>query len=852
MSEGFRLKCFRLALAAALALSALYAALIFLTGLERGLIRTVRIEQSAGAQADNIPRRVIQYIGSESFEKERRDAGLPTAYAFEWTGIWNVPTSTTYDIYASADNNLTIALDGRVIVQRGGGLAHDTVVTRVPLDTGPHGLNITYFQSADDHLHLTWASNGSGPRPFGQADLYPTLRVMRAYHFLAPLKWAALASWLLIPAAALLTFTGAVAQVFRPVRPGWSRTEVLRYARSALLACVLIYAALLRFDALVGRWGVIPGSAGAESAQSEVANVVRRIRPGALEWNRSPFAAGGDPYAYLQQARERSHFYAAHLREPLFVFSVKGFLDLLGQADQAASMASAAFSWLTVLATYLLGRYAFSPWVGLGAALALSVERDVIGMGVAGYRDDAFGFLVLMVAWASLWVQNRPSYVRSALWGLIAGAACLTRLTALTFALPALGYLILSGPAGTRFRSAAVSLLVLVLVVSPFLINSWIAFGNPFFAVTGLWDTLAQGGGQLPATWSRYLFGRFAQKPVGSLDTFYLAALYSFQNKWQGFEAWSTLPIGGLLSTFASFGLLALCWLPRGRLLLLILVTSLAPYLSIWDMPFGNEYRYTLHAYPFFLIGAFVAVEGAVLLCARAILTRRLPPWLECRPVVEKTFITLVVVASGWLVVTILPYARMLEDLRQNGRTLVVAGPRDRLFFRTGWHAPVTVGNVTARFSMDREATVWVPMISDRDATLTVRLDPFVFDGAPPQVVRLTLNGTVISTFTLHVDPERFGSYSVEIPRRIVRGGLNRLDVTSWYSTIVGAVPRPPVLTAVRPATFAETHRALDVTRSVPTPDDRRPASLEATLAVNQRVGFRLWYVLVELGPNAT
>ena len=76
-----------------------------------------------------------------------------------------------------------------------------------------------------------------------------------------------------------------------------------------------------------------------------------------------------DPYTYLQYAREMRSFYAAHRREPLFPFVTKLFLWLLDQQDVAVSFASATFSVLAIVATYLLGATAFSPL----AVVALTV-----------------------------------------------------------------------------------------------------------------------------------------------------------------------------------------------------------------------------------------------------------------------------------------------------------------------------------------------------------------------------------------------------------------------------------------------------------------------------------------------
>jgi hypothetical protein len=829
-----RLNITQFALASALFCSCLYLVLVLSLRLERGLVRTVQI---GSASRPDYVSQVTQHIGSESLDKERRDAGLAPARAFDWAGVWYVPTGTIYEIRTGVNDEMSLTTDGRPVLDRRGVLQQLPTVNQIGLAAGPHWLTIRYVQSDVDHLHLSWSTDGGVSRPFGQLELYSNSRVMRAYHALAPLKWLTILSWFIV----VLERLAAVGLRLR--RTTWSSTDP-RFRRAvigALLISVLTYAALLRYEALVRQWGFIPGSNGAQHVQTELATFVSRIRPVAMDWSPSPFAGGGDPFAYLQQARERSDFYGPHVREPLFVFSVKGFLNLLGDSDLSVFVASGLFSWLTVAATCLLGMYAFSPWVGLAAALTLAVERDVIGLGIAGYRDDAFSCFILLLAYASLRMRARPTRLNAVVWGLVAAGTCLVRLTALSVVLPALLWCMWVRPVRLRLRSAAVGLATCALVISPFLVNCWIRFGDPFYAVTGLrpsWEW-EQTAGHEPAGWFRYVLGRLAERPFGFLDTLYLAAADAFQNKWQGFGPWSILPLGQTLPALASIGLMMFFWSSRGRLLLLVLATSLAPYFFVWEMPLGNQYRLTLHAYPFLLIAAFACIDGAF---------RALPSllqWHDVRPIAARALVTLAVAGAGWLGVMLLPYARCVEDLRRDGRETIVAGPRDRLFFRTGWHAPTTVGNVTARFTSSIQSTIWVPLLAGQDAVLIMRLDPFVFDGAPPQVVQVMLNGSLVSTFTLHWTPEQFGTYISDVPAGLVHGGLNRLDLRSSYLTLAGSVSRPVPQTVERQPTFAEVHRAVDVNRAVPMATTARPAHFESTLTEDQRVGFRCWYVSV-------
>jgi len=46
------------------------------------------------------------------------------------------------------------------------------------------------------------------------------------------------------------------------------------------------------------------------------------------------------------------------------------------------------------------------------------------------------------------------------------------------------------------------------------------------------------------------------------------------------------------------------CGVPLGRWLLMLLVSSLLPYAFTWEIPGGAEWRFTMHAYPIYLIAA--------------------------------------------------------------------------------------------------------------------------------------------------------------------------------------------------------------------------------------------------------
>lgn len=141
------------------------------------------------------------------------------------------------------------------------------------------------------------------------------------------------------------------------------------------------------------------------------------LRPAGVTWTAVPSYPhrdgppthyASDPYTYLKYAREMRSFYAAHLREPLFPFVTKVFLRLLRNQDVAVSFASAAFSVLAIIGTLAVGWYAFSWPVGLGAALAMAIEYEVVSSGVDGLRDDAFVCAAVLSAYVMLRYARVP------------------------------------------------------------------------------------------------------------------------------------------------------------------------------------------------------------------------------------------------------------------------------------------------------------------------------------------------------------------------------------------------------------------------------------------------------------
>ena len=273
----------------------------------------------------------------------------------------------------------------------------------------------------------------------------------------------------------------------------------LRWLTTALAVLIVLYAAVLRVEALAVKYGPIEHPRWAAALTATVSAVGPHISPRSLGWLPEPAPyQGGDPVNYIRFARQMRHFYQPHVREPVFLYVTRLYLAALDGQDIAVSFASASFSVLLVLATYLLGSTLVSRWVGLGAALAMAIEREAIAWGVDGWRDDAFAALAVLACWALLRLHRSASFGNAVLAGLIAGAAVLTRITSLSFLVP--GYVVLAcgasaGSRRLRLERVGVSVLIMVAVIAPYLVACALAYGDPLFAInyhTGFY--LARGG----------------------------------------------------------------------------------------------------------------------------------------------------------------------------------------------------------------------------------------------------------------------------------------------------------------------------------------------------------------------
>jgi hypothetical protein len=564
-----------------------------------------------------------------------------------------------------------------------------------------------------------------------------------------------------------------------------------------LVALITIHGGLLRLESLHARYGWMERPPWVAAFEARAVPVARHLRPPQVAWGPDPDGyVGGDPINYLAYARDMQSFYQAHVREPVFLALTRGFLEAMDDKDVALSYASGAAGTLAIPAAYLLGSL-WSPLVGLGAAAALAIEFDAITWSVDGWRDDTFMLLVTLTTWALIRLRRNPSTMNAAMVGVTAALACLTRLSALTFVVPGLIYAAVSNdvPQPRAMRRVALAGAVTIALVIPFLINCARVMGDPFYAVnyhTRYYRAAERLTPDESVSALQYVSSKFTSRPVHAIDTAFVGlVVFPYRNKWNGFRPWSP-HIGPALFWCGVAGLLLALTGRDGRLLWLILITSLIPYAMTWAVGGGGEWRFTQHVYPLYLVGAFGAVVAAGWALA-AVLRGRLDVRQQLS---RRRAIAIAAVASalalGYAWYRYAPLIIFREAIAAGEAAGIVAGQRDGAFFAARWSEPHPEGAISVRAALAEHVSVHVPVPRRAsDYLVTLRVDPAeTADPAFQPKVTAYFNGRVVAQLHLVMQEGRVGSYRFTVPAEMADWRVGRLDLVSTHTVHAGEAGR--------------------------------------------------------------
>ncbi len=806
----------------ALAAAGLYLAVGWAVDGVTGLARTVA--------ANRAERSVVASGRVDAIDLAGVDpaAAGPSGVVASWEGYWEVPRAGLYDVVLASRGRSSWTIDGRLANETSQPDSAESKRT-IWLDAGFRHVTIVYdVAAASPHLIVQAAEAGHHPKPLHAFLLKPRLPnnpTMRSW-----LRFIHRAlGWIALIAAVL-----AVRKSVRPLSRLWPegpfsparRQVVARAVAWTLLAGILTYGAILRLDAIAGRYGPVQSPSWLAAVQTRSFAPPASIRPASKVWALEPLFPHrdgstaryrSDPHTYLDAARKMTWFYAAHQREPVFPYTTKTFLRLLNWQDVAVSFASAFFSLLTVWFTYLLGAAIWSRPVGLIAALGLSIDMDVVDLASLGWRDDAYMAMAVLCAYLTLrwWKAGPPgtrtvqfaglrldaTYLAAAVAGIAGGFACLTRITAPTFIAPGIAWLFVERRDAwpRQLIAVALSFVMLLLVAGPFFLNCWRVLGDPFYAFTvhGSVYSLAEGRPEYTGGTVGYIIEKFQRRPLLMADTVAQGlTTYPFTNKWGGLTHWMD-GLGSWAAAAAVAGLVVLAALPRGRLVLMMALGSIVPFAFTWNV--DPDYRFTVQAFPFLLVAAAVAVAVAGDAIRRVLVPGSWPATVEWwrEPRVPWATAVGVVAVTLLIIWRLTPPMVQAETLRAREDATITAGARDGAFFKAGWSAVLRGPNVTTRMtSGEGQLTIRLPEEGDYPATL--RMDPFprplASSTAQLPVVDVVLNGTAIASIQLEWTPERVGTYRIMLPRTAVRRGSNQLAlrvrrasgtddqaITLWY-----------------------------------------------------------------------
>lgn len=718
--------------------------------------------------------------------------GRPAGITAAWQGVWEADAGPR-DLLLDSNGRSSWTIDDVVALETPGNLG--PVMRTVWLAAGFHRVKIRYdAEQPERRLVVAAAKAGHTPQPLSPATLAP--KVPRQLRLLAAARaLRAALGWLTV-----FVIVWAVRMTLRDVSGRWGRRFFGGAAGRALawaaLACILAHGALLRIDAITGRYGVVSSPRWLAAVQTRSIAAPAGIRPDAVAWQREPLFPHrdgvstyyrSDPYIYLDAARHMTAFYGAHFREPLFPFATRISLALLANQDVAVSFASTCFSLLAIWLTYVLGAAIWSRPAGLLAALGLSLDFDVVSFASLGWRDDAYMAVFtlcayLMLRWYRAGEAGRPIYRDAVILGAGAGLAILTRIMAVPFLIAGVACILLAHRNAwrTHLAGAGLALFAATLTAGPYFVNCWRVYGDPLytFNVHGAIYSATEGQADWKGSTASYVTRKIAQRPTEIIDTVAQGlTFYPFMNKWHGLDRWRP-GLGQGASMAALGGLVVLAASPPGRLLVIVMVAGLLPFSLTWTV--DPDFRFTMFVYPIFLIAAAVGC-GAAVRVARAILLPglgharrpwRVTGWGEWAGTVGAALVVV------WFVTRLSPSLAFADALRGGQDAMVLSGARDGASFGSGWSAVIGEGNVRSRIVTDDGAlSIRLPDQADYPATL--RLDPFPRPlgeaAARLPIVEVVLNGTAVTSIPLRWTPGRVGSYPIVLPRAAVRRGTNHL-----------------------------------------------------------------------------
>jgi len=515
----------------------------------------------------------------------RRLAGRRRNIELTATASLDVPKDGSYRFDLDCDDTCELLIDERSVADG------ETLALRA----GEHRWSLRYRQlSGPAHLRFGWRMPGFVQllpmeyyiRQLG-APARVTLRLQaNASLVLSTLWWVA-----------LFSFVSSLS----PAREALFSRRLVPVGAALL---VILYGGFLRVAALQ----VHSGHGGSDA--------LNRFVPGYVVYNER--TAPEDPYradvrSYLDRAENFSlrAFYHPSFREPFYVAIVSPFLRLAG-GEIGILIQSTFFACAGLVLFWLIAVKLYGAWWALFALVPVSLNEWLIAEAPTGYRMSAYAFFLLAtIAGTFLLKDGKRS---AALAGLLSGALCLIRLSALSVVVPMLLLRTWQLAPERRKDYASVLALFCTLVVAPFLVSNFVTHGDPFYSVsfhTEFW-LRAEGldASQGPVPWTRYFteFDRGLELAKGTLLGMTVLPLRTFWNSLRHF------PLLDLATLVAGTSGLFLAVFRKERFLTAAYFCHLIPFAYIQNFPSGQMPRFVMPAYFFLVLAAPIAARSVLTL----------------------------------------------------------------------------------------------------------------------------------------------------------------------------------------------------------------------------------------------
>ena len=119
------------------------------------------------------------------------DPALPRRqFRVRWEGVWHIPKARWIDLYAGADDRVTVTIDGRLVLERNPAVGMGTERARFPLEAGNHHLVIEYEQAGGGYsLNVLTGPAGGVPHRFSREMVFPSTPGPRSLAAVKRLVW---------------------------------------------------------------------------------------------------------------------------------------------------------------------------------------------------------------------------------------------------------------------------------------------------------------------------------------------------------------------------------------------------------------------------------------------------------------------------------------------------------------------------------------------------------------------------------------------------------------------------------------------------------------------------------------